>query len=61
MTTKDLAVNAIKGLPKDATMADIQYRLYVIDKIQKSEKSIKQNGTISHEAVKKAMNKWLTK
>ena len=61
MTTKELAVKAIKDLPGDATMSDIQYRLYVIGKIQKSKDSVSRHGTVSHSDVKKSVSKWLTK
>jgi len=49
----------IKNLPDDCTYEDIQYHLYVAEKIQKGlEKA--ENGKVStHEKAKERMSKWL--
>lgn len=54
-------LNAISDMPEKSTMADYQYRLYVVNKVLKSEKSIHDNGSLSHEAVGKKLRKWIIK
>jgi predicted transcriptional regulator len=49
----------IANLPDDCTMEDIQYHLYVIEKIQNGMQDIENNKTVSHKEAKKKMSKWL--
>ena len=50
----------IQNLPDDSTMEDIQYHLYVLDKIQKGQQAIHDGKGISHEEVKTRLSKWIT-
>ena len=61
MSLKHDVIAGLETLPERATMLDIQYRLYVIEKIRKGEESLKKHGGIPHEQVKKKLAKWLTK
>jgi len=56
---KDEVQTMINSLPNDCTMEDIQYHLYVIEKIQNGMDDIDQGRTISHEEAKEKMAKWL--
>ena len=58
---RDEAIASLRRLPKDATLEDLQYRLYVLEKIRNAEESLKRNGGISHAEFKSRMRKWLTK
>ena len=51
MKIKDLAIESFKTMPSSATILDMQYRLYVLNKIQKGEESLKKSGGLSHETV----------
>ena len=42
----------IQSLPDDSTVEDIQYHLYVLDKIQKGQQAIRDGLGISHEEAK---------
>ena len=53
MTAKAEAINAISGLPDDAPLEDIMYRLYVLDKIHQGERDIQEGRTISNDDLKK--------
>ncbi len=61
MSLKHDVIAGLETLPERATMLDIQYRLYVIEKVRKGEESLKKHGGIPHEQVKKKLAKWLTK
>lgn len=60
-TAKQEVQSLLKKLPDDCTIEDIQYHLYVIEKIQKGIDRAKDEGTISQEEVEKRFSKWTTK
>lgn len=49
----------IRALPDDATFEDMQYKLYVLEKIHEGMKAVEEHGGVSHEDAKKRMVKWL--
>jgi predicted transcriptional regulator len=55
---KQEALNTIDKLPEDVDMDEIMYRLYVIDKIRKGQQAIEDGQTLSHEEMKKEIEKW---
>jgi DNA mismatch repair ATPase MutL len=60
-TLKDNIAEMIHDLPEDSTLEDIQYHLYVLEKIRKGQESIKDGKGISHEEAKIRLSKWITK
>ena len=60
MRTAKQDVQAMIGaLPDDTDIEEIQYRLYVLDKIRAGVESIEKDGGIPHDEVVKRMAKWL--
>ncbi len=66
MATKTKKVNVkaqiremLDRLPNDCTVEDVQYQLYVIEKINRSEQSLEREGGIEHEEVKRRVASWL--
>jgi len=56
---KEEVIKLIKDLPEDITLEDIQYHLFVKQKLLKAEKQISEGRTIAHEQVmEKARKKW---
>ena len=56
---KDEVIQLIKDLPEDITIEDIQYHLFVKQKLLNAEKQIREEKLISHEQViEKARKKW---
>ena len=56
---KEEVIKLIKELPEDTTLEDIQYHLFVKQKLLKAEKQISEGKTIPHEDVmEKAKKKW---
>ena len=47
-------------LPDDCTLEDVQYHLYVTEKIHKSISRAENEGTISHDEVERKFSKWTT-
>jgi len=57
-TLKKEAINAISKLPESANVDDIMYRIYVIDKIKKGQKAVKEGKVITIESLKEEMKSW---
>ena len=57
-TLREEAINVISKLPDSASIDDIMYRLYVIDKVRKGREAIQQGDSISIEELKGEMESW---
>lgn len=51
----------LRELPDDCTLEDIQYHLYVIDKIKHSLQRVESEGTIDHEEAASRLSQWIIK
>ena len=60
-TAKDEVKSLLKKLPDNCTIEDIQYHLYVIEKIHKGIERAEKEGTVSQEDVEKRFSRWHTK
>jgi len=56
---KEEVQNMIQNLPDNCTIEDIQYHLYVIEKVQNGMNSIANNKVFNQKEAKKRMDKWL--
>lgn len=60
MNSPKAAVTEMLGtLPEDASFEDIQYHVYVIEKIRRSVERAEREGGVSHEEAKRRLHKWL--
>lgn len=50
----------LESLPEDSTYEDIQYHLYVLEKIRKSADLAEIEGGIPHDQAKKRLDKRLS-
>jgi predicted transcriptional regulator len=57
-TLKQEAIEAISRLPETASVDEMMYELYVIDKISKGREAARQGETISTEELKKEIRSW---
>ncbi len=60
-TVKQEVSELLKRLPEDCSLEDIQYHLYVLQKIERGLKDAKEGRTYTQEEVEKLMAKWLEK
>lgn len=58
-TVREEVASLIDRLPADASIEDVQYHLYVIDKVRSGLESIEKEGGLSQEEVEERLNKWL--
>jgi hypothetical protein len=59
-TAKHDVEQLLNKLPDDCSVEDIQYHLYVLDKVRRGLEDAGLNGTIPQEEVETRFNKWLT-
>ncbi|MCG2738957.1 MAG: hypothetical protein L6300_01790 [Syntrophaceae bacterium] len=58
-TAKQDVEELLRHLPDDSTHEDIQYHLYVLEKIKKGQDDISQGRTCSHAEARKRLGQWL--
>ena len=56
---KEEVQKILQNLPDDCTYEDIQYHLYVVEKIKKGEKRAEDGEVLSHQDTKQRLKKWL--
>jgi len=49
----------IQNLPDDSTLEDIQYHLYVREKVERGLTDLKRRRTVSQRVAEDRMQKWL--
>jgi hypothetical protein len=59
-TAKQDVEHLLNKLPDNSSVEDIQYHLYVLDKVRRGLEDARTNGTISQEEVETRLSKWLT-
>ena len=59
-TAKNEVQHLLNALPDDCSLEDIQYHLYVIEKVRHGLEIADTQGTLSQEEVEQRMGKWLT-
>jgi len=60
-TTKQEVSDLLNRLPDDCTLEDVQYHLYVLQKIERGLKDVEEGRIYTQEEVEKKMSKWLKK
>lgn len=60
-TAKQEVSNLLKRLPEDCTLEDVQYHLYVLQKIERGLSDAEEGRVYTQEEVEKMMEKWLEK
>lgn len=60
-TAKQAVQELLQELPDDATLEDIQYRIYAKQKIAQGVADVRAGRVVSHEEVEKRFARWLAK
>lgn len=61
MNAKQEVRRLLEGLPDDASFEDIQYQIYVCQKIQRGLQDVAEGRTLTQEEVERRMARWLGK
>jgi hypothetical protein len=59
MSAKTEAVQMLNELPDDASLEDIQYHLYVLEKVKLGIARAEQHGDVDHLEERKRLSRWL--
>jgi len=59
-TAKNEVQQLLNKLPDDCSLEDIQYHLYVIEKVRNGLEIADTQGTLSQDEVEQRFGKWLT-
>lgn len=49
----------LRRMPEDCTIEDVQYQLYLRQRIEKSKAAAAEGRVVSHDEVKKRLAKWV--
>ena len=60
-TAKEEVEALLKNLPDNCSLEDIQYHLYVIEKVRHGLEAADTQGIITQEEAEERLNKWITK
>jgi predicted transcriptional regulator len=58
-TAKEEVRNILNALPDTATFEDIQYHIYVREKIERGLEDVQNGKALSHEEVEHRLEKWM--
>lgn len=57
---KQTVEQLLHRLPDDCSLEDVQYHLYVLEKVRNGLDDARKNGTLSQEQVEARLSQWLT-
>jgi len=60
MTTKQQVERVLRSLPDDCTLEDVQYHLFVMERLRSRLEMADRSEFIPHNEVEKRLAKWLT-
>lgn len=60
-TAKDEVKAILDKLPEDCSIEDVQYHLYVVEKIHRGIERADKEGTISQDEAERNFSKWTSK
>lgn len=60
-TTKEEVRSLLQKLPESCTLEDVQYHLYVIEKVQRGVERAEKEGVIPHQEIERRLGKWISK
>lgn len=60
-TAKEEVRGLLDRLPDDCSLEDVQYHLYVVEKIQRGIERAENEGVISQDKAERKLNKWTSK
>jgi len=60
MTTKDAVIEMIRGLPDDATVADIMAELYFRQKVDNGLRQLDAGEGLDHDEARRRLAPWLS-
>ena len=56
---KEEVSSLLERLPEDASIEDVQYHLYVVEKVRNGLDAARSEGTVTQEKAEERLGKWL--
>jgi predicted transcriptional regulator len=56
---KEAVIQMVQSLPDDCTIEDIQYHLYIREKVERGVKAIEEGDVVSEEEADRRIQEWL--
>lgn len=60
MSTKELAMETIRGLPEDASWEQIEERIHFLAAIETARKEVKTGKVVPHHEVSDLLQSWIS-
>jgi hypothetical protein len=60
-TAKEEVRALLEKIPDDSSLEDVQYHLYVVEKIHRGIECAEKEGSVSQDEVERKLSKWTTK
>jgi len=60
LTAKEEVQSLLNKLPENCTLEDIQYHLYVVEKVKRGTERAEAEGVIDQEDVERKFREWVT-
>lgn len=57
---KETVRDLLDSLPDDCSLQDVQYHLYIVEKIRSGIAKAEQDGTLSQKDVEKKLARWIS-
>jgi len=58
-TAKQEVRKVLEALPEEASLEDIQYHLYVLQRIERGRRDVEEGRVMSQDEVERRMSRWL--
>ena len=60
MSTKELALDTIQGLPEDASWQDIEERIRFVAAIERARREVREGKVVPQEEVRALSEEWIS-
>lgn len=60
MSTKELALDTIQGLPEDASWQDIEERIRFVAAIERARQEVREGKVVPQEEVRALLEEWIS-
>jgi predicted transcriptional regulator len=61
MSNKDLVIEAVRGMPEEATIDQISEEIAVLAAIRRGQEAVRAGDIITHDEVEERLSKWISK
>ncbi|MEX2141025.1 MAG: hypothetical protein WD894_17300 [Pirellulales bacterium] len=61
MSNKELVLEAVRGMPDEATIDQISEEIAILAAIRRGQEAVRAGDVVTHEEVKQRLSKWISK